>query len=237
VFAVAYLMSSHFEYRFPTKYAVDKPVESAASWPETNMRTLGAHEASVFRNRYRNTMRFIDDLVMDAVAALDPARTIVVVTGDHGESLFDDGRFGHGYSFADVIARTPAIVVGPEMSPTRRGDPTLHVDLLPSVVHAATGGKVRIEGIDGHDLLDPARAPRDAVLLAAADGARNFAIAELRDGVRRLDLQIRIGAGTVTWDGLRDPLGKWTESQRVGPDARRNLVRAFDAAVGDIAKP
>jgi hypothetical protein len=237
VFAVAYLMSSHFEYRFPEKYAVDRPVESTASWPATNMRTLGGDEAPVFRNRYRNTMRFLDDLVMDAVGALDPLRTLVVITGDHGESLFDDGRFGHGYSFADVIAKTPAIVAGPGVAPSRRGDPTLHVDLLPTVVHAATSGTVHIEGIDGHDLLDPALAPRDAVLLAAQDGARNFAIAELRDGVRRLDLQIRLGDGSVTWDGLRDPLGRWAESQRVDPDARRDLVRAFDAAVGDIAKP
>lgn len=237
VFAVVYLMSSHFEYRFPPEYAVDKPVESAASWPETNMRTLGGDEAPVFRNRYRNTMRFLDDIVMDAVAALDPSRTLVAVTGDHGESLFDDGRFGHGYSFADVIARTPAIIAGPGVMPALRRDPTLHVDLLPSMVHAATAGMVRIEGIDGHDLLDAAVAPREAVLLAAQDGARNFAIAELRDGVRRLDLQIRIRGGTATWDGLRDPLGRWAEDQRVDPDARRHLVRTFDAAVGEVAKP
>src|SRR6185295_11397073 len=116
-FGVAYLMSSHFEYRYPPAYAVDRPADSAANWPETNMRTLRGEEAQVFRNRYRNTMRFLDDLIMDAVGSLDPSRTIVVVTGDHGESLFDDGRFGHGYSFADVIAKTPAIVVGPGVTP------------------------------------------------------------------------------------------------------------------------
>jgi membrane-anchored protein YejM (alkaline phosphatase superfamily) len=235
VFAVAYLMSSHFEYRFPPEYAVDKPVESASTWPSTNMRTLGGAEAPVIRNRYRNTMRFLDDLIMDAVGALDPAHAIVVVTGDHGESLFDDGRIGHGYSFADVVVKTPAIVVGPGVSPNRRSDATLHVDLLPTVLHAATGGAVRLDGVDGRDLFDQANLPREAVLLAAADVGRKLAIAELRDGVGRLDLQIRLSEGIVTWDGLRDPLGKWAESQRLDAAGRRNLVRAFERVVGDIA--
>lgn len=180
-------------------------------------------------------MRFLDDLIMDAVGSLGPLRTVVVVTGDHGESLFDDGRFGHGYSFADVIAKTPAIVVGPGIAPERRSDSTLHVDLLPTLVHAATNAAVHVQGVDGHDLLDPAVAPREAVLLAAPDGFRKFAIAELRDGVDRLDLQIRLGDATVTWDGLRNPLGRWADSQRLTPERRRHLVRAFETAVADIA--
>jgi hypothetical protein len=63
-----------------------------------------------------------------------------------------------------------------------------------------------------------------------------MALAEVRDGVDRLDLQIRLGGGTVTWDGLRSPLGRWAENQRLTPEKRRNLVRAFERAAGDIAR-
>jgi hypothetical protein len=234
VFSVAYLMSSHFEYQFPMAYEVDRPAESGAHWPDTDMRGLGAADAPLFRNRYRNTIRFLDDAIMDAVERLDPLRNIVVVTGDHGESLYDDGHYGHGYSFADVIARTPAIVVGPGIIPARREDPTLHADLLPTLVHAATGGSVVLSRVHGRDLQAPA-APRSGWLLAAPDGGRRLAVAQLRSGDMRIDLQLRFDEGKVYWDGIRDPLGKRQNDQHLSADLRRKIGAAFDEALREMA--
>jgi arylsulfatase A-like enzyme len=200
------------------------------------MRRLGGEDATVFRNRYRNTMRFLDDAIMDAVGSLDPARTVVVVIGDHGESLFDDGRWGHGYSFADVIAETPAILVGPGIEPRRRTDATLHADLVPTLVHAVTQGAAALDGVDGVDLLDPSVPFRASTLLAAADVGRDLSIAELRSGTDRLDLQIHLKEGTAVWDGLRGPDGRRTQNQRITPEKRRSLVQAFTAAVGSVAR-
>ena len=39
----------------------------------------------------------------------DPA---VVVTSDHGESLFEEGFLGHGYALNDAQSRIPLIVTG-----------------------------------------------------------------------------------------------------------------------------
>jgi arylsulfatase A-like enzyme len=240
VFGVAYLMSSHFEYQFPPRYEIDRPAASASAWPKTDMRGLGAADAAVLRNRYRNSMRFLDDAIMNAIDQLDPRSSIVVVTGDHGESLYEDGRFGHGYSFADVIARTPAIIVGPGIVSGRRDAPSLHADLLPTLLSASTAGRVTLSGVDGRDLQAPA-APggaeeRDAVLLAADDVGRDMAIAELRSGDQRLDLQIRLGTARVTWDGMRDPLGKRQANQHLTPGLRQDLVRGFDSALRDMER-
>ena len=36
--------------------------------------------------------------------------TLILVLGDHGESLFDDGHLGHGFSLNEIQTRIPLII-------------------------------------------------------------------------------------------------------------------------------
>jgi arylsulfatase A-like enzyme len=39
--------------------------------------------------------------------------TLIVVTADHGEELFDHGQFGHGYTLYDELLHVPLVLAGP----------------------------------------------------------------------------------------------------------------------------
>jgi hypothetical protein len=225
IFAIVLLMSSHFEYRYPPQYEIDRPVADS-DWNVTSISSLGADAETPHRNRYRNCMRFIDDVVADAIQRLDPARNLVVFTGDHGESIHDDGRYTHGYSFADIITRTPFAMVGPGIEPTRLQQPTYHMDVLPSVLHVLSGQRAPLAHIQGRDWFsEPAPS---AALESFSDPERYVIQTQLRaEGLRlRLDLDAR--APVVTLFGFEDPLAHLLSTPAPSPQAQDTLVRAFE---------
>jgi arylsulfatase A-like enzyme/Tfp pilus assembly protein PilF len=78
-------------------------------------------------------------------------RTIVVITGDHGESLGDHGELTHGLFAYDATLRVPLIVYQPRLFPPRIvADPVRHVDILPTVLDAV--GIAPPAGLDGVSL-------------------------------------------------------------------------------------
>jgi hypothetical protein len=64
---------------------------------------------------YLNTAANVDRAIgrtIDAVTRAVGSPPGVLVTADHGESLFDEGFLGHGYALNDVQTRIPLIVRG-----------------------------------------------------------------------------------------------------------------------------
>lgn len=204
VLGIVLLMSSHFEYEYPAKYEVDRPVSDSV-WQVTPLRTLGPEAQVPLRNRYRNCMRFIDDMVAESIGQLDPLRNLVIFTGDHGESINDDGRYTHGYSFAEIVTRTPLAMVGPGVLPRRIIRPTSHVDVLPSLLHALTGMHQRIGHTQGIDWFGDD--PRHSMLEAHSSLNRDIVQTQLRaDGVRlRMDFDLR--RPEITLLGFEDVFG------------------------------
>jgi hypothetical protein len=88
--SLSFLMSSHFEYRYPPQYERHTPVAQSKMW-ETDVQALGEGDRIPHWNRYLNSMAFLDDLITDTVEAL-PDDALIVITGDHGESFFDGGK-------------------------------------------------------------------------------------------------------------------------------------------------
>jgi hypothetical protein len=224
VFAIVLLMSSHFEYRYPPEYELDRPVADSA-WNVTSVASLGADAEIPHRNRYRNCMRFIDDAVSDAIERLDPVRNLVVFTGDHGESIHDDGRYTHGYSFADIVTRTPFAMVGPGVQPAQLKEPTYHMDVLPSVFHVLSGQAPAIAHIQGRDWFSEL-APSSA-LDAFSPPDRYVIQTQLRaEGLRlRLDLDAR--APDVTLFGFEDQLAHLVSTPALSQQQQDGLVRAL----------
>ncbi len=204
IFAIVLLMSSHFGYEYPAQYEIDRPVSNTA-WHVTPVRSLGPEDEVPHRNRYRNSIRFIDDIVADAVGKLDPQRNLVVFTGDHGESINDDGRYTHGHSFAEIVTRTPLAMVGPGVAPATLDRATSHVDLLPSLLHALSGKPQLVQHTHGLDWFGDVR--RQSALEAHSSLNRDIVKTQLRtEGVRlRMDLDLR--APRLTLLGFEDELG------------------------------
>ncbi|HDT14479.1 MAG TPA: tetratricopeptide repeat protein [Candidatus Aminicenantes bacterium] len=63
--------------------------------------------------------------------------TIVVLTGDHGESLGQHGEERHGYFAYNATTWVPLIIDGPGIKASRVKDPVSHVDIFPTVCDLA----------------------------------------------------------------------------------------------------
>jgi arylsulfatase A-like enzyme/tetratricopeptide (TPR) repeat protein len=60
-------------------------------------------------------------------------KTLVVLTGDHGEALGEHGEMGHGYFAYNATIRIPLIIAGPGTKALRVTEMVSHVDIFPTV--------------------------------------------------------------------------------------------------------
>jgi hypothetical protein len=95
--------------------------------------------ADAVKEMYYNTAANVDAAIgttLEAIAKHLGAPPAVIVTGDHGESLFDEGFLGHGYALNDVQTRVPLIVAGLPMTIT---EPFVQADLRDEIGAALSG--------------------------------------------------------------------------------------------------
>jgi arylsulfatase A-like enzyme len=65
-------------------------------------------------------------------------RTVVVLTSDHGEELFEHGRLGHGYALHEQMLAVPLMLVGPGLpSGVRHAAPVGTARLAPTLLALA----------------------------------------------------------------------------------------------------
>jgi len=122
--------------------------------------------------------RFAFDPYLGEVAAADAAlaplldpilrdgssgRTLVVLTGDHGEARGEHGETTHGLFAYEGTLHVPLIVFAPQiLAPRVVADPVRHVDILPTVLDAL--GATPPSTVDGRSLLDEANGGRAAAV-------------------------------------------------------------------------
>ncbi len=98
---------------------------------------------------YDGEVAYVDAEVARLLAAVsDPRRPqIVVVTGDHGESLGEHGEATHGMLLYDGALRVPLVVAGHGVVAGRDDRPVSLVDVMPTVLGLA--GVTVPQGLDG----------------------------------------------------------------------------------------
>jgi arylsulfatase A-like enzyme len=93
------------------------------------------------RDLYDGEVAFTDyhiGRVLKALAASPLAeRTVVIVTGDHGEAFGEHGAFFHGREVWDEIVRVPLVVYVPGARPRKVARPVSGVDLAPTILDLA----------------------------------------------------------------------------------------------------
>ena len=108
--------------------------------------------------------RFLDGLAARGVVE----RGLVMVTADHGEEFFDHGALEHGHTMYQELLRVPLLMWGHGVRAGRHSEPVSLVDLMPTVLDAASIPLP--EGVDGRSLWP--------LLSAGADLAKRPLIAE-----------------------------------------------------------
>lgn len=156
--------------------------------------------------------------------------TVVVVTADHGEELFEHGEPLHRQSYEECMA-VPLLVRAPGVAPATCGVPVSLVDLAPTVLELCGAPAVRAQGrslvplLTG-GVLEPAR---EIVLVEDEGGTLGL----------RSDAFAVVPADGERWlfDMLADPgqrspaaleAGRWTELL----DAEAESARALRAELG-----
>ncbi len=77
-------------------------------------------------------------VLVDALAKSGHADdTMIVVTADHGEELWDHGRIGHGQSIREELVHVPMLIHYPPLFPAQRVTEGVElIDLLPTMAEA-----------------------------------------------------------------------------------------------------
>jgi hypothetical protein len=105
-----FLYVNFHDTHFPYHHRDIEPLVSNAVVRQTD---IAPGNAGPLRAMYLNTAANVDRAigrVLEAVERTQGREPGVVVLGDHGESLFDEGFLGHGYALNDAQTRIPFIV-------------------------------------------------------------------------------------------------------------------------------
>ena len=160
---------------------------------------------------YVNTAANVDagiGRVLQEVRRVRGADPAVIVTADHGESLFDDGFLGHGHALNDVQTRVPFIAVN---LPLVIREPFGHVDF-----RAALGAALRTPDVAGSG-------PR--LERAAAGGVFQY----LGNVGRPRQIGYRTSGGIVLYDFRRRRVqerdGAWRQPEQTAGESRAEFLR------------
>jgi len=161
---------------------------------------------------YAADVRYLDEHLARLLARLDADaerfETHVVVTGDHGESLGDDGWLGHGKHLTPQQIRVPAIVRSPRVEPASRTEPTGSVDVTATLASCCDvpplsprGRDLSAERLRGEPIVGMRRTFVEPYRQIAVDGSEHVIEGHrfyyaLREGVFRGD------AAAVTYEEL-----------------------------------
>lgn len=96
-------------------------------------------ELEVVLNRYDNALEYVDAQVgrllshLEASGQLDD--TLIILSSDHGEHFYENGRITHGKSLSDIQLRVPLLIHWPRRVASRDVEvPLSQLDVLPTVL-------------------------------------------------------------------------------------------------------
>ncbi len=124
-FLVLHEFTPHYPYA-PNWQGVPDPLADlpTASWfgadltPQERMRrfSLPSEQQEAVRARYRHQLHALDQALSDMIAKLRASspQCVILIHADHGEELWDDGRFEHGFGFNDSVTRVPLAIIWPK---------------------------------------------------------------------------------------------------------------------------
>jgi arylsulfatase A-like enzyme len=109
------------------------------------------------QDSYVGAIGFVDFQLSRVITFLDERglldRTVVVIVGDHGESLGEHGEASHGLFIYESVMRVPLVIRAPfvSMKGRRVTDPVRLVDVTPTVLDLL--GQMPAQGTDGQSLV------------------------------------------------------------------------------------
>jgi arylsulfatase A-like enzyme len=139
---------------------------------------MGTAERDFISAAYDEEIAYVDAEVGRLLDGLQQRgvldRSLVALTSDHGEELFEHDGFEHGHTMYDEVLRVPLILWGSQVAPGRESIPVSLLDLAPTILDAAgvaaparDAATATDGGLPGLSLFDAARAawPQQRVVI------------------------------------------------------------------------
>ena len=175
---------------------------------------------------YDSAVSYHDERLGELIAGLQHMgiyeQTMIMITADHGEELFEDGRCGHGGSLRETLVRVPMLVhYPPRVAAAVLDEGAEGVDIMPTMLDAL--GADLPAGLQGESLV--ARAAGAGRGWPRPSYASQF---EYAHAMRVARWKIKVGkrGRPVVLDVVADP-DERTDLSDSQPAARRMLTDAL----------
>ena len=212
-------------------------IEVRPEWATDPMR----HELSYWRTRYAAGVRAFDRRLSSFIHHLRRtgalASSVLALTSDHGEHLFEHGDWSHGQNLYEHQLRVPLVVrlPGGRFAGRRVSEVVELVDVMPTLLSLLDVVPPReLQGRSLVDLLDGSRAPDEG------ESRLGFATAvQRRPGryaVRSATHKLihDVVSGETTLFDLRSDPGEQHDISASAPDVARQLSNALEAHLEEL---
>jgi arylsulfatase A-like enzyme len=190
---------------------------------------------------YEGSLVFLDSQVGRLIQALESHhqlnRTLIVLAGDHGESLGDHGELEHGIFLYESVLRVPLIMRVPGVTPQRFAAITSLVDVMPTVLGLLRLPSTPADGLDLTSAIRGATAPVDRSLYSESLFPRRYGWSALHDGRSKFIDAPRPELYDLETDPFEEHNLCTTGSITAATIARRLddlYVRGLDASAGQL---
>ena len=179
-----FLDSTHSEYSFPN----DFPLKFTPISKEIDYLTLSKENVEPLKNRYRNSIAYIDSLIGEFLTTLKEKKlykeSIIAITGDHAEEFFEEGAIFHGTHLNHYQTSVPLFYKFQANPWVPQDSCSTHLDIFPSIIHYLTGRNDFQDLFDGESIFAPNRrehrlavlsnGPHTPVEFSLENGEENF---------------------------------------------------------------
>jgi arylsulfatase A-like enzyme len=223
------LQNSHLPYDVPRDFRrrfapADVDVKISIGW-------FPKEKVDVVKDVYADSLAYVDSQLDHLFGSLKARglwdRTIVVVTGDHGEAFYEHGSAAHANGVYQEVIQVPLVIRAPGMAPVRDDRPAQLIDVVPGLFHLL--GLPPHPGFQGEDPFAPGFRP-DRARFSICDTPWRTQIGVLRSGFKMI--RESVTGTTVLYDLANDPGEKADAAERHPERARelRALITAWRRA-------
>lgn len=149
-FQVVYYVGTHYPYSHKKEFSYFQP-EVPDDFDYSAFNAIEYKEQ--IQNRYRNCLSQLDAWLRTILSGVDLSETLLIITGDHGEEFYEEGRLSHSSHNVRPQTVTPLIIFSPELARKNINMQSSHLDIMPTI-SAVLGVAYEEERYIGQNLLD-----------------------------------------------------------------------------------
>lgn len=156
---VVFLDSTHLDYSWPKDFATPfGPIETKINY----LKAAFSLDVEKIINRYKSALYYIDSLMEKFFSNLSKSekeKAIIVITSDHGEEFYENGRLFHASHLSHQQIHVPLYYRFGNGSPKRYSMMSCHMDIFPSILHYLVGENTYSKCFHGQSIFETNRRP------------------------------------------------------------------------------